>query len=130
MKLTLVDFVIGGIQILEFKSNQTIVSQIITYLKKEIFSGRYQSGQKIHPIREFAAQMEVNPNTITKAYTVLEEERLIYTDSTLGKFVSVDKKYLNLKRQEYLENEIEMFKKGLKDCGVSEEEFICLAKKL
>lgn len=115
---------------MEFKSDQTIVSQIITYLKKEIFSGRYKSGQKILPIREFAAKMQVNPNTITKAYGILEEEGLIYTDSTLGKFISVDKNFLNLKRQQYLENELRIFKKELKDCGVSEEEFLCLMKKI
>lgn len=120
----------GGVKDLEFKSNQTIVSQIITFLKKEIFSQRYKSGQKIHPIREFAAQIQVNPNTVTKAYAELENEKLIYTDSTLGKFVTNDRNFLLLKKQEYLESEMEIFKKELKECGVSEEEFICLAKKL
>lgn len=114
---------------MDFKSNQTIVSQIITYMKKQIFSGKLLAGHKIMPIREFATYCSVNPNTITKAYSVLEEEKLIYTDSTLGKFVTNNVLYLKAKRREYLKEEIEKFRKELFDCGVSEEEFIKLVLK-
>lgn len=69
---------------MEFKSNQTIASQIADFVKREIFSGRYEPGQKVPPIREFAAFCCVNPNTVVKVYAQLEAERLIYTDSTLG----------------------------------------------
>lgn len=113
---------------MEFKSNQTIVSQIITYMKKEIFSGRLSPGHKIPTIREFAAYCSVNPNTITKAYAALEEENLIYTDSTLGKFVTQNVLYLKAKRMEYLREEMNRFKTELKECGVNEEEFLCLVK--
>lgn len=114
---------------MEFKSNQTILSQIVTYVKKEIFGGRYAPGQKILPIREFATFCSVNPNTVAKAYALLEEEGLIYTDSTLGKFVSGNTLFLEKKREEYLREEMEQFKAELKKCGVDEEEFLCLAKK-
>ena len=113
---------------MEFKSNQTIVSQIITYMKKEIFSGRLAPGHKISPIREFAAYCSVNPNTITKAYAVLEEEGLIYTDSTLGKFVTPNVLYLKAKRKEYLQEEMDKFRQELKECGVTQEEFLKLVK--
>ena len=114
---------------MEFKSNQTILSQIVTYMKKEIFGGRYSAGEKILPIREFAAFCSVNPNTVAKAYLLLEEEGLIYTDSTLGKFVCKNILFLEKKREEYLRMEMEAFKAELKKCGISEEEFLCLAKK-
>lgn len=114
---------------MDFKSNQTIVSQIIMYMKKQIFSGRLSPGNKIAPIREFAAYCSVNPNTITKAYAALEEEKLIYTDSTLGKYVSQNTMYLRAKRMEYLQEEVEKFRQELKECGVSEEEFLSLVLK-
>ncbi|MBQ8291793.1 MAG: GntR family transcriptional regulator [Clostridia bacterium] len=98
-------------------------------MKKEIFGGRYAAGEKILPIREFAAYCSVNPNTVAKAYAALEEEKLIYTDSTLGKFVTPNRLFLQKKREEYLEAEMEAFKAELKKCGVDEEEFVCLAKK-
>ena len=113
---------------MEFKSNETIASQIVTYMKKEIFGGRYAPGQKILPIREFASFCSVNPNTVAKAYAILEEERLVYTDSTLGKFVNTNVVYLKAKRKEYLEKEMATFKAELEKCGVNEEEFLCLIK--
>lgn len=115
---------------MEFKSNQTIASQIAAYVKKEIFSGRYAPGQKILPIREFAAFCCVNPNTVVKVYAELEAEGLIYTDSTLGKFVNADERGIAEKRKEYLRARMGEFRTELKDCGVDEEEFMKLAKEV
>ena len=114
---------------MEFNSNQTVLSQIVAFVKREIFSGRLAPGKKLMPIREFASFLSVNPNTVAKAYAILEEEKLIYTDSTLGKFVCFNREFLKEKRKQYLESEMAIFKKQLEDCGVSEEEFLCLAKK-
>lgn len=113
---------------MEFKSNQTIASQIAAYVKKEIFSGRYEPGQKILPIREFAAFCCVNPNTVVKVYAELESEGLIYTDSTLGKFVNPDRAKIAEKREEYLNSRMSEFRKELTDCGVDNEEFMELAR--
>lgn len=115
---------------MEFKSNQTIASQITAYVKKEIFSGRYAPGQKVPPIREFAAFCCVNPNTVVKVYAQLEEEGLIYTDSTLGKFVNTDRGKIAAKREEYLRSRMSDFKGELSGCGVDEGEFIGLAKEV
>ena len=106
---------------MDFNSNQTIVSQIVTHVKKQIFSGKLAPGEKILPIREQAAYCSVNPNTITKAYAVLEAEKLIYTDSTLGKFVSQNVAYLQAKRKEYLQAELAAFRLSLQACGVSQQ---------
>ncbi|MBQ3220349.1 MAG: GntR family transcriptional regulator [Clostridia bacterium] len=113
---------------MEFKSNETIASQITSYVKKEIFGGRYAPGQKILPIREFAAFCRVNPNTVAKVYAQLEEEGLIYTDSTLGKFVNPNPEVIARKRRVFLESQMKEFRAELKKCGVDEEEFILLAK--
>ena len=114
---------------MQFKSNETILSQIVAQVKRDIFSGRYGVGAKLPPIRELASAISVNPNTVAKAYQELEAENLIYTDGTLGKFVSNNRLYLAKKRQEYLEEQMASFKEELKKCGVDEEEFLCLAKK-
>ncbi len=111
---------------MDFNSNQTIVSQIVAHVKKQIFSGKLAPGSKILPIREQAAYCSVNPNTVTKAYAVLEEEKLIYTDSTLGKFVSHNIVYLRAKRKEYLKAELAIFQRSLQACGVSQQEFLDL----
>ena len=113
---------------MEFKSNETIGSQIASYMKKEIFGGRYAPGQKVLPIREFASFCGVNPNTIAKVYAQLEEEGLIYTDSTLGKFVNPNPEVIAEKRRAFLLEQMQAFRAEMKKCGVNEREFMDLAK--
>ena len=106
---------------MEFKSNQTIASQIADFVKREIFSGRYEPGQKVPPIREFAAFCCVNPNTVVKVYAQLEAERLIYTDSTLGKFVNPDRAAIAAEREKYLMRRTGEFRAELERCAWSEK---------
>ena len=80
---------------MNFKSNETIWSQIIEYVKKKIFSGAFA-------IRDFAGTCRVNPNTVVRVYAQLEEEGLIYTDGTNGKFVTADAAFIARRREEYL----------------------------
>lgn len=117
-----------GRRAVEFKSNQTIASQIAAYVKREIFSGRYSPGQKVPPIREFAAFCCVNPNTVAKVYAQLEEEGLIRTDSTLGKFVAGDPALIAARREEYLAGRMRDFRTELEGCGVGDGEFVSLAR--
>ena len=75
---------------MNFKNNETIYSQIAEYVKKKIFSGEYACGARLPAIRDFAQICQVNPNTIVRVYLQLSEEGLIYTDSTNGKYVTLD----------------------------------------
>ncbi len=59
---------------MNFKSNETIWSQIIEYVKKKIFSGAFACGQRLPAIRDFAVTCRVNPNTVVRVYAQLEEE--------------------------------------------------------
>ena len=112
---------------MEFRSNQTIASQIAAYVKREIFSGRYPPGSKVPPIREFAAFCCVNPNTVAKVYAELESEGLIRTDGTLGKFVAGDGALVAARRAEYLAGRMREFREELRGCGGGAEECESLA---
>ena len=74
---------------MEFKINskEPIYTQIIRYLKKSIVKGELKGGERILSVRECAGELKVNPNTIQRAYTQLEDEGLIYTQRGIGKFV-------------------------------------------
>ena len=108
---------------------RNVYEQIVAELKILIETGAMRYGEKLPSVRTYAVERKVNPNTVAKAYQELEAENLIYTDGTLGKFVSNNRLYLAKKRQEYLEEQMASFKEELKKCGVDEEEFLCLAKK-
>lgn len=115
---------------MNFKNNETIYSQIAEYVKKKIFSGEYACGARLPAIRDFAQICQVNPNTIVRVYLQLSEEGLIYTDSTNGKYVTLDAAFVKKKREEFLEGKTERLVMEVKEAGMAEKEFLDLAGRI
>ena len=107
---------------MNFKSNETIWSQIIEYVKKKIFSGAFACWQRLPAIRDFAVTCRVNPNTVVRVYAQLEEEGLIYTDGTNGKFVTADAAFIARRREEYLRAKAGAFAEEMRGAGVGKQE--------
>lgn len=57
-------------------------------IKKRIAAGVLKEGDKLPSCREFAAELGVNPNTVQRAYTQLEEEGIVFTIAKKGVFIS------------------------------------------
>ena len=53
-----------------------------------IVSGQYTAGSRLPSVRELANMAQVNPNTMQKALQELEDQQLIFTEHTNGKFVT------------------------------------------
>lgn len=107
---------------MNFKSNETVGSQIIEYVKKKIFSGAYACGARLPAIRDLAQICRVNPNTIVKVYAELSAEGLIYTDSTNGKFVSTDAAFVRRLREDYLRQKTAAFVREMREAGGREQD--------
>ena len=86
---------------INFDNNTPIYIQLLEYIKTYIISGKLNSGDKLPSVRDFASMFKVNPNTMQKALAELEEEKLIYTERTNGKFVTNDKKIINDIKSKY-----------------------------
>ena len=52
--------------------------------------GEYKAGDKLLPVRELAAEAEVNPNTMQKALSELERDGLLYSQRTSGRYITDD----------------------------------------
>ena len=74
----------------DFDRNAPMFLQIFDRIKKDIISGKYPPNSQIPTVRQLACDMSVNPNTVQKALQLLEDEGLIVTRATLGKFVTPD----------------------------------------
>ena len=74
---------------MDFDANKPIYLQIIDEIKSRIVSALC-AGEKLPSVRDFAAELSVNPNTMQRALAQLEAEGLIYTERTNGRFVSKD----------------------------------------
>ncbi len=73
---------------LDFGDHRPLYEQIKDKIKELIISGALKEGNKIPSVRELAAVLAINPNTIQKAYKDLETEGYIYSQRAKGSFVS------------------------------------------
>ena len=69
-------------------SSRPIYQQIIDQIKRDIALGMLKTDEKLPTVRQLAAQLAINPNTIAKAYRQLEQEGIITTRPGSGAFVA------------------------------------------
>lgn len=101
----------------EFEQNSPIWMQIVDKYKTDIISGRLRSGEKLPSVREGAIQMQVNPNTMQKAFLYLEESGLIYTERTNGKFVTDNVNLIERIKLEYAREVTSKYVEQMKNIG-------------
>ncbi|MBQ9507641.1 MAG: GntR family transcriptional regulator [Clostridia bacterium] len=71
-----------------FDNDRPIYVQLVETLRTAIVSGEYPPGARLPSVRELAIRAQVNPNTMQRALQQVEDEGLIYTERTNGKFVT------------------------------------------
>lgn len=111
---------------LELNSKEPIYLQIIAYMKKRIVSGELKGGERILSVREYASEIKVNPNTIQKVYSELENQNLIYTQRGIGKFVTEDENTVNNLRQELFNEAIDKFMEDSRVLGFTKDKIIAI----
>ena len=105
-----------------FDNERPIYVQLVEKIRIEIVSGKLKLGQRIPSIRELAINVRVNPNTMQKALAELENEGLIYTERTNGKFVTNDEKLIEKLKKELAEEKVNNFMKSMKSIGITYDE--------
>ena len=65
-----------------------IYEQLQEELRRLILTGGLSSGERLPSVRDLAATLQINPNTIQRAYSALEREGYIYTITGKGAFVA------------------------------------------
>ena len=92
---------------LDMKSRKAISDQIIENMKELIVSGVLKTDDKIPSVREMASHLLVNPNTVQKAYRILEAQGYIFTVKGRGTFVADTKELpVNSRELQDAENQI------------------------
>lgn len=83
-----------------------IYLQLIDIMKRRIIEGNYQAGDRLPSIRDMAMEYEVTPNTLQRALAVFEQDGIILTESTNGKYITSDLQRLQKMRQEHLQQSV------------------------
>ena len=99
---------------LAFDNNIPIYIQLLEYMKIYLISGVFKCGEKLPSVREFATTFKVNPNTMQKALSELEDMNLIYTERTNGKYVTKNQKVIDKLKDEYAVTLAKSYFQGMK----------------
>ena len=87
---------------LDYRDVRPIYTQITDGFKDQITAGILHTGDKLPSVRELASQLAINPNTIQRAYRMLETEGWIVTVPGKGCFVSANGSCQEQERQKQI----------------------------
>ncbi len=112
------------------EDNAPIYLQVIRYIKRGIVAGTIKNQDEVLSRRELSALLGVNPNTIQKAYRMLEEEEIILSRAGAKSCVTIDTEKIARIRKELLRKETEAWVQAMKQMNVSVEEAEELVKEI
>lgn len=72
-------------------SSKPIYIQVVEQISEAIAKSELKCGDRLPPVRKLAAELVINPNTVARAYTILERSGLVSTKIGSGTFVSEPK---------------------------------------
>ena len=109
---------------MEFHSQRAIFLQIADLLTDGILEKKWLPEERVPSVRELGASIEVNPNTVMRAYTFLQDKGIIVNKRGIGFFVTSDatQRIIALKREEFITQEIPRLARTLKLLNFSFDE--------
>lgn len=110
-------------------SSKAIYEQIYDEMRRLILSRALKPDEKLPSVRELAAMIKINPNTIQKAYKSLEEDNYIYTVKGKGNFVK-DAEELRSVHIKNMEEQLNNTIKSLKKLGLEDSEVLAMVRSI
>lgn len=117
---------------MEFKKQKPIYLQIADTLCERILEEHWTQEQRIPSVRDMAAQLGVNPNTVLRAFDHLQSAGIVYNQRGMGYYVAPDAKklILQLQRREFLTDDLPDIVQKLTLLGITQDELRAAAAKL
>ena len=118
---------------MEFREGQPIYLQIAEYVCEQILLKQWPLGSKLISIRDLAVVIEVNPNTVQRAYDFLQQREIIANKRGVGYFIEEDAidRVITFRKEQFIETELPVFFRSmyllnisLDDIKARYEEFI------
>jgi len=115
---------------LKLNTKEPVYLQAALYVKRQILLKKAVSGDKLPSRREIAAQLNINPNTVQKAFKLMEDEGYVRTSSTQGSVVFVDEAILGRIEAELTHELVKEFIGSAKDIHLSFKQVVELISEL
>ena len=100
---------------MNFKENKAIYLQIAERICDMILLGEYKEDERVPSVREYAAIVEVNFNTVMRSFEYLQASGIIFNKRGIGYFVATGagEKIHTMRKEFFLQNEINDFFKQI-----------------
>lgn len=109
---------------LDYQSRIPIYEQIVQEIEKYVALKILKPGEQIYSIRDMATQLGINPNTVKKAYSILEQKGIIVSLSTKGTYITQN---IDDILKEVIDKKISEIKETIKEIekyGMSKDEIL------
>ena len=110
------------------QSDRPIYAQLVEQIQRMIVTGIFPAGSKMPSVRELATEAAVNPNTMQRALSKLEDDGLLYTQRTSGRFVTEEADRIMETKQTLANELIQQFMENMNRLGFTREQAVELLK--
>ncbi|MCQ2237029.1 MAG: GntR family transcriptional regulator [Bacteroidales bacterium] len=116
---------------MEFKDNKPIYMQIASRICDEILTHTYKVDERIPSVREYAANLEVNTNTVVRSFDYLQNNNIIYNKRGMGFYVSADaeKIIMDIRKSAFVNDVLPEVFEEMRMLGISIDEIVQLWNK-
>ena len=112
----------------DLKSRIPIYEQIVDSVKNAILSGILSPNEQLPAVRKLAVELAINPNTIQKAYLILEAQEIVYSIPGRGSFVADDTSALVDSHRAKVISDLKSLIEDATKCGISKSELVSFIK--
>lgn len=109
-----------------FTQDSPVYLQIAKRIIMSVLSGEYSVGEQIPSVRQLALEAAVNPNTVQHAFQELEDEGIIISKGTMGRFVTEDTAVIEQCRKKLAEQLVRNFVSQANRLSVPKEQIITM----
>ena len=114
--------------VLDYQDRRPLYEQVTEKFRTLIYQGVLPADSRIPSVRQLAMELSINPNTIQRAYMMLEQEGLIYPVKGKGNFVADTQKIQEESKENFRQEFLELVRKG-NHTGFEEEKLIALVQR-
>lgn len=107
-----------------------IYLQILRHIKRGVVAGTIQNGDELPSRRVLSSLLGVNPNTVQKAYRILEEEALIQSHAGARSYMVLNTETVRRIRAELLESDVRTLIQAMRQMGVEKQDALALVETL
>ena len=114
----------------KLRTDRAVYLQIVDYIRKQIVSGEIGSGDKLLSVRELCGFLNLNPNSVQRAYAELERMGLVDTMRNIGREVTGDMDLIKKSREELAKEYTSEYLLNMLAMGFTKEEILMSIQKM